>query len=112
MRPGKAWRVGLRHTRAPSCLKTHAAPLDVGMDKADLRGRYLIKEGLMKRHWPSVLWGTLGLVAGFTICYFSLVPPKQAAPVVVMTQPAQQHHDLEWRPQKVLPVFPPKIAGH
>lgn len=64
----------------------------------------------MKISWSSLLWGALGLVAGFSLCYFSLVPVVRMPSVVVGTQAVRQH--LEWRPQKVLPVFPPKVAGH
>jgi len=66
----------------------------------------------MKISWSSLLWGALGLVAGFSLCYFSFVPVVRMPSVVVATQTVRQHHDLEWRPQKVLPVFPPKVAGH
>ena len=82
----------------------------------------------MKKHLSSIVFGCLGLVAGFTLCYtFFVVPTPEARPTAFM--PARQvvlyaprgghgpldwrpdHSQLEWRPYLIQPMLPPKVIG-
>ena len=67
----------------------------------------------MKRHLSSVVFGVVGCIVGFTICFiYGVLParqearrPSQGAPVMVMVQP-----ELRWEPYLIHPTIPPKIV--
>lgn len=75
----------------------------------------------MKKHLSSLLFGSLGLCVGFTLCYVYLVLPERTAkasapqwaafPVQTAAFPPQARGQLEWRPYLIQPMIPPKIVG-
>ena len=73
----------------------------------------------MKKHLSSIVFGCLGLCAGFTICYVVLVIPTHEAkptaftsgPRMVFYAPRDGHSQLDWRPQIIQPMLPPNIIG-
>jgi hypothetical protein len=69
----------------------------------------------MKKHLSSLLFGCLGLCAGFTLCYVYLVlperTPKATAPSGFIILPMQVRTHLDWQPLLIYPMIPPKIVG-
>ena len=70
----------------------------------------------MKRHLSSLIFGSLGLCVGFTLCYLYIVLPERTAKgtgaqkqFVVLPTAAQDR--LGWQPYWIHPTIPPKIVG-
>ena len=67
----------------------------------------------MKRHISSVVFGVVGCVVGFTICFiYGVLPARQKANGTAAFVPVMVKADagLKWEPYLIHPTIPPKIV--